>query len=652
MKTKTFLILVLALISQTIGAQEYSFWAEQTASGDICYSHNLKKDLAERGAKSEGTVIRVEYDNPKVWNPTEIRAIEYAARLWEEQLVEAYPTINILVKKARLNKGQLARTEWNSYCSPYTGHKSLAKTKIYQCCNSNMLVDDMFQNAFRRIFLTKPDITITITRDNVFYWGTDGDTPTDKYDAVTLFIREMAKGFELSNTIMPIDETYKFSNDRYRLSLESLLKNSANKGNDMNAFVACDSIAVGSFVFAGTPTFVPGETFFYLTENSARLNDCQFLLPKLPKGASFHNISNKLREFMEEYLNMRRFHLVGEGEPDISSSANLLGYNSVTDFDLSPRKTVSPVVDELTLSKNANSDKRTSPRYFDYENLDYDSIPVEYWEKVNCTESLTEYGWRLELLRNDGRFITVKRQSGYDRPFTIRPSDIPDTTEWARNADGYLRGRVYHLILDGRDTRPCYQYIYLDYLPSSPQIEAITSLAEYEDYRYVEYIPKIAFNAVGATRVELRHECEDGIITYDLSPDCEYYELPNADPYIENEFTITAINKNGQKKSKTVIWGGEGYFENLEPLSFKLEASRNGTMLNIALSQTNEKIRVRKERVMRDIYIIKLDSNSIVGHYIVEKSSSILDVSRFLPGVYAINVVDDKGFRYSAKILL
>ena len=57
------------------------------------------------------------------------------------------------------------------------------------------------------------DIVIYLNSDkDLYYWGTDGETPADKYDAVTLIVRELAKCFGIGSTIAKVGNKYMSTN--------------------------------------------------------------------------------------------------------------------------------------------------------------------------------------------------------------------------------------------------------------------------------------------------------------------------------------------------------------------------------------------------------------------------------------------------------
>ena len=269
---KLFLIGGLFLSIVDLFAQEYSFTITSNGYSEVELSHNLKGTLTQRGTNAQGTVINVRYDNPSNWNSSQKRAIEYAAHLWEEQLFEVYPTIKIRVRKANIGNA-IAQTTTKDYSKTtqnwYERRVSAVAVKTMQINNPSFLTS-YFNENFNNVFINNDDITITLSNnDDRYYWGTDGNTPSDKYDVVTIILREIAKGCELKNTIFNNNGSFEpFYGDDATL-FDYFIPNNAS-GN----------INIGSFTFYGPTTFQQGISYFYLTDESAQTNECGFLRAK------------------------------------------------------------------------------------------------------------------------------------------------------------------------------------------------------------------------------------------------------------------------------------------------------------------------------------------------------------------------------------
>ena len=181
----------------------YTFEYETLPSGDVRISHNLKPSLTERGDRAQGTIFNVVYKSN--FNVSQRRAIEYAAKLREEQLRACYPKINLHVSQESLNS-LLGKTKVLYYRDQYHELMSGALLKSWQITAPEFLSNIEDFSAFEQ----GADIAVTFNSNmmDFFYWGTDGNTPADQYDAVTFMIREIAKGLEFSTTLMKRGNTY------------------------------------------------------------------------------------------------------------------------------------------------------------------------------------------------------------------------------------------------------------------------------------------------------------------------------------------------------------------------------------------------------------------------------------------------------------
>ena len=109
--------LLLAYIkgyTQVSNNDTYTFTSETTPSVEVHISHNLKASLSERGKNARGTVFNIIYDNADTWELKQKTALEYAVKLWEEQLLTCYPRINLRVKLQNIGTS-LTRTQTRYY---------------------------------------------------------------------------------------------------------------------------------------------------------------------------------------------------------------------------------------------------------------------------------------------------------------------------------------------------------------------------------------------------------------------------------------------------------------------------------------------------------------------------------------------------------
>ncbi len=617
---KLFLVGGLFLSTAYLFAQEYTFTITSNGHSGVELSHNLKNSLTQRGANAQGTVINVRYDNSSNWNSTQKRAIEYAAHLWEEQLFEAYPTIKIRVKKANIGNA-IAQTTTKDYSKTtqnwHDRRVSAVAVKTMQINNPSFLTS-YFNENFDNVFINNDDITITLSNnDDRYYWGTDGNTPSNKYDAVTIILREIAKGCELKNTI--------FNNNG---SFEPFYGDDATLFDNFIPDNASGNLNIGSFTFYGPSTFQQGISYFYLTDESAQANGCGFLRANLPKGYSWHKIGNNLTNLLRNQFYLSKQVAVGEPTYYPSTITTTVPYSGTEiSFEAS-----SNILYNVSLNK-----------YSTLNTTDYDS----YTDVYNSDMSTNWSGTKLELLKNDGTYVKIAER--LSNTIEINPSMVEYRDDWARNADGHLRARIRYRQQSDYGSEKKY-YIYLDYLPLEPDLDVATLYSQYDDMRMIIPEPRITFNTIGATTIQLRHECEYGTYVRNIDPNLEYLDLDYVDPFVENTFAVTAINANGEKQSEIITWGGDEFIEYLDN-AYTLESISNNDILSLSIINNELDRTSAVPRSISHYEIININTSQVLDNKNPNENNITIDIDNFPSGIYGIKVFDNKGKVYNSKFI-
>lgn len=149
----------------------------------------------------EGNVFNIIYQDPEKWDVVKRRALEYATKIWEENMQTAYPRINIQVNFQNFNNTTTAtRTKIHTYDNVVEAPLNLDENTAipgsivkryfnmgqYLCYIDEDIPNQLDQNI---------DISISFNdKEDLFYWNTDGRTDSDKLDFVTIALREIAKG--------------------------------------------------------------------------------------------------------------------------------------------------------------------------------------------------------------------------------------------------------------------------------------------------------------------------------------------------------------------------------------------------------------------------------------------------------------------------
>ena len=640
MGKKHIIVLVLTAIfsSLSLYAQDENECVVFVNTPGSSYSqpYQLSKfPLFDRGYYAQGTVIKVIYDNPTEWNNTQRRAIEYAARLWEEQLVEAFPAIRLKVKKANLGSN-IAQTYTKDYLSDSGtryGRVSSVFAKIMQLNNPDFL-SSYFNDNFDEIFLETDDITIILNNDDeMYYWGTDCRVPQDKYDVVTLIIREIAKGCEIRNTLVSTGSSVVFQRPDDLTVFDRYLSATNPTGNR----------TIGGLPFYGPNPFQQGVSYFYLAEDFADAYYYSFLRPTLPKGFASHHIGEEITLLLRNEFLMDKQLTVGDYSPSMpNTTTTSVPYSGAT-FTASEINLISYTHQPHYMNNGDSIALRST------DNHNYGSY-YQPEEGKNCSDDNNWEYWKVFVLRNDGYFEEVYHNAS--DILTITPSTIPYRDDWARNADGHLRAKLVHRT-EARNPYPYAQsttYTYLDYLPLVPDADVVTLYTQYGNTRMIIPEPRITFNTIGATSIQLRHDSEDGSFIQFFNPDVEYVDLDYVDPYIENSFTITAINANGSKTSDVIHWGGEEFLAQLDA-AYTLNVCAIGNSLKLSLENEFIASRGITPRQIEHFQIVNLNTSTIVLQGSAENRELEMSISPLPIGIYAVQVTDNAGQSYNAKFV-
>ena len=162
--------------------------------------------------------------------------------------------------------------------------------------------------------------------------------------------------------------------------------------------------------------------------------------------------------------------------------------------------------------------------------------------------------------------------------------------------------------------------------------------------------PRITFNTIGATSIQLRHDSEDGSFIQFFNPDVEYVDLDYVDPYIENSFTITAINANGSKTSDVIHWGGEEFLAQLDA-AYTLNVCAIGNSLKLSIENEFIASRGITPRQIEHFQIVNLNTSTIALQGSAENRELEMSISPLPIGIYAVQVTDNAGQSYNAKFV-
>lgn len=527
-----------------------------------------------------GTVFKITYEPEALWDNSMKGAFEYACKIWEEQLPNTLP-INIHAKIGKLrgtNNGKdlLSKVSPTSY--NYDGFEENLSTRIkyvvlaeYNTGHNATFIN----NITNEDFFNEPDITITYNEnmlDNFSY--SLYSTPVNKYDFVTLVLRDIAKGlgymsaFTADNNIGAFHDT-----DRPLTYYESIIYNAIGTSD---VYTAYTNSTQGTLPFV-VPNY--GTLNLYapnIWQNGVSLN-CfipdstkkitELLTYNFGKGTVIRDIVDDYNTLFQSLHGWQTYNLTtGFNEKSIRSygtTDNLIPYNGTITLAQNSTLKKSAFNDNI-LYGTLNGDENSVI----YNNGTFDLhsylFPYDYKYPDNDGDGC----WLVSLLKKDGTWDLVYRLATgtFNIPFEANMSDFKistDHNQYQRTCDGYIRCRITHY-------KKFYDYLYhrtgynitnhyyvLDYLPQRVNMGFVrpkTLPHSIIDNNYTKTIKINMSGLEGVDRivVEQLDEGNELPIRFEVPDFKKGYFTAVVDKELYTQFVIFSYNKNGSTKSETL----------------------------------------------------------------------------------------------------
>lgn len=520
-------------------------------------------------------------------------------------------------------------------------------------------------------FFEAPDIVITYNDQllNEFSYSLD-PTPTDKYDFVSVVLRDLARGFGLYCNIAARNNNIIYVNE-YPTRFEERVRSYLNSKPD----------SIYSLATQGSiPVYIP-----YLNGYNLRLYAPNQWIPGVSLNTFISNPDVPLTELLSyefgkgtvirdvstpDIASLFKWGLGWEVAETVSigptggcsttgSTENLVAYGDtdipVSDLSISPYTTNLTATNFQIMPRLETSD--TDSYSFDYTNYLW-KYHFAYNPEYTLDQIYRKYQFlTVGILKKDGTWDIVYKVPMDLMILQINTSDFNynyPLDQYARTADGYLRCRI-NGIFTGSYLGQYYSYsrarfYVVDCLPQKIEMaysglstasESPLALSDYDDYlRQVNIGIK---NLEGTDRivVEQLNEGDRLPIRFEVSDFKKGYFTATVDKEFYSQFTIIAYNKNGSTRSES--------FE-LPPLEPYVE--------EVDLKMTSEGLKAMPTKTLRasdfiiNFEINKADLNS-QGFSIVKKgaihTNESIAISDLPKGLYIISYSTRSGDRKQMK---
>ncbi len=604
-------------------------------------------DLLTKREINGGTVFHISYEGN--WDNDMKGAFEYACKIWEETLPNCLP-INIIAKigtiRGTSSNKPLSKVGYITYNEKFDYDESILSSRVkgtvmkeFTYGFPRQFVDSIFDMSF----FEKPDIILTYNRDrlNDFCFSIDS-VPVDKFDFVTLVLRDIAKALGFSSNITAntdkkkINFTGKKSTPFEKIIFKELGNDSfsayekATKGRlDVNI------PEMGACSLYAPTTWKNGYSLNAFIPNS-NVKITELLTYDFGRGMVLRDIADaKYPKIFEKFLCWDdRSLLTGVNSnkvKEVGNTTNLIHYQGATSIPLPSFLNQSMNIDENT---RVIQTKNMSDSLFDY------LAPYGICQGDNTGFQ----GWQIAVLKKDGTWDVIYENDDYhETNLHVCVNDFLfhcSSSEYARSCDGYLRCRVVFRVqnFDNLYHKSYYQvnvaYYVLDYLPQEPELNyaGIVSVNETQTIAndYTDDVKICMKNLEGTERiiVEQLDEGNDMPTIYEIKDFKKGFFVPTVDKELYTEFKVIAVNKNGQTQSETIE------VPPTSPMYSNVDVCISDNTIEL------KNVSKRMKKIPYEIYTV----TDYISRNIISKvtSNCTIDISNLAKGKYILILKDAK----------
>ena len=514
-------------------------------------------------------------------------AFEYACKIWEENLPPSLPiTIRAEIGSIR-GSGNLEAlskvsfktmdyTEVGEGAAPTTRIKGVIlkefETRINHTFINYIENADFFENQ------SEPDIKIVYNKAklNEFSYSIDSE-PTDKYDFVTVVLRDIAKGLGFSSGIRVDPMTgnsLEFISGKGYTPFENAIWKEVGSDDLQNSLLKATTGALTIYKEDNPPLqlYAPEKWINGISLNAFIPNEkyriSQVLDSDFGKGCIVRNLSDDMMgNIFRKVLGWEDAILVGAGSTMSTTEGTTdskMPYNGQLSFGSFSSNAL-----ELT-DVDIDEEYRSNVLLKEARNTIVDEV-YDYCEPFHAfyqpdNRNLDIDGWTVSILKKDGTWDLVYKMLNPSPVLDMNMSDFefhyPDSI-YARTCDGYLRGRVtrsyesygYYKIVRAYRS----YFMVIDYLPQTIEMgmsdlnsmdseqQSVISLSESNSHDV-----RIGLkNIEGLTRVVIERKKAGQRVPsrFEVSDFKKGYFTTSVENDIKTTFTAIGYNDNGSSRS-------------------------------------------------------------------------------------------------------
>lgn len=462
-----------------------------------------------------------------------------------------------------------------------------------------------FKHSYNADLGASNDITIRISNKDIFYYGAKGDIAgTNKYDFITVMLRELLKGSGLCSNLVQRSDGFRVGNEygkflRYDQQIGTDYQITSPTTFENWLYNSDKILSAGHHVYCSNP-FNSSISLNYL-DVSYNHPTLGLLCPELPRETVIRGISTEITGIVQ----------------------SLYGLDFTTDLSPTYPLDMATGITNNTISHNNNYTITTS-RY------------------GNTTEGI----WKIQLLKKDGTYQDVQTVS-LASTLSIPAYSLQNITT---NDVVYTHGMATARILFTNYWNQNETTEKVFYIPAKPAKPFFNIVSAEENGYPDEMNVTLGFVCDGASSIRIRHKNDDyGYIdNYYLNAGTYYETFNDLDMTTVNEFHIYATNSLGTTISDPIYIGGA---YTLSASTVNLSAAvQNNNSLKLLLKNDDgmnvENININK------LTIQSVSNSSISSVYKKDYlNAETIDVSNLPKGVYGIRAIDANGKVYNTKFL-
>lgn len=376
-----------------------------------------------------GTVFKITYEPEEKWNNAMKGAFEYACKIWEEQLPNTLP-INIHVAISPLRGPGSGKLLSRVFPESYADEELASRMKYVLLAEYNTGKNRTFMDSItnQEIFFNIPDITITYNQNMLdeFSFSIDS-TPVDKYDFVTVALRDIARGlgfisgFTANVNAGAFDKTSRVLTYYEKKIREAIGTNDVHTAyaNSTQGTLALSVPYYGNLNLYAPNVWQNGVSLNYFVPDQTK-KISELLTYDFGRGSVIRDISDKYNTLFYELHGWQAYNLVtgGSGISVISdgTTENIFNYNGSIKIEQDTKST-SSILNDGNLCSSVNEDSAVGNNGKNDFILSKYLFPYSYMYPDSCG-----YGsWLVSLLKKDGTWDLVYRYNTgtFDIPLEI-----------------------------------------------------------------------------------------------------------------------------------------------------------------------------------------------------------------------------------------